>query len=86
MYEAFNTMNKDETIETLKVEAQGYFNEKESLVCELSSLKLRHETDERIHKEQIAKLQVSHRKLLLHETRILSGVQQQVNFMEKLFH
>ncbi|CAL1537257.1 unnamed protein product, partial [Lymnaea stagnalis] len=57
MYEVYNTMNKDETIETLKAEAQAYFSEKEALVCELSTLKLKHESSERIHKEQTAKLQ-----------------------------
>ncbi|XP_055872478.1 microtubule-associated protein futsch-like isoform X2 [Biomphalaria glabrata] len=57
MYEAYNTMGKDETIETLKEEAQGYFNEKEALVCELSTLRLKHESSERVNKEQMAKLQ-----------------------------
>ncbi|XP_059146246.1 trichohyalin-like isoform X2 [Physella acuta] len=57
MYECYNTMGKDETIETLKEEAQGYFNEKEALVCELSSIKLKAESADRIHKEQMAKLQ-----------------------------
>ncbi|KAH9489733.1 hypothetical protein Btru_057097 [Bulinus truncatus] len=59
MYEAYNSLGKDETVETLKDEAQGYFNEKEALMCELSTLKLKHESAERVNKEQMAKLQVN---------------------------
>jgi len=57
MYEAYNMMNRDETIDTLKLEAQDYFKEKEVLSCELSSLRMKTEASERGHREQMAKLQ-----------------------------
>jgi chromosome segregation ATPase len=57
MYEAYNRMDRDETIDTLKMEVHDYFKEKEALACELSAVKMKAEGTERNHKEQLAKLQ-----------------------------
>ena len=64
MYEAYNRMDRDDTIDTLKAEAHDYYSEKEGLRCELSSLKLKYDNCDRGHKESIAKLQVCCRENL----------------------
>jgi len=57
MYEVYNRLPRDETIDSLKIEAQDYFREKESLLCEVSSLKMKGEAEERRHAEEMATLQ-----------------------------